>query len=300
MCSLRSSRHSKEGNGAAKSAALSVYLDAGVVPRDSRSDNYNKLGDNLADYLVVEPGDIVFNRLRTWQGGLGSSRFHGIVCPAYFVCRPTPKFESRFLHYLLRSAPYLAEFTRISKFMPPSQFDILWADLRLVPVPVVELSEQRRIADLLDAETGRIDALIAWKRRMMDLLDERVDNQILRIIGSSSLSGQCTFEAAPIRRMLRKHERWMDTGEMITAFRDGEVTSRAARGREGFTNAWTSGSRLQRVEVGDVVVHGLDGFSGAIGDAQLAGVCSPVYHVCSPILVTAQFVWAAAPPLGPR
>jgi type I restriction enzyme S subunit len=35
--------------------------------------------------------------------------------------------------------------------------------------------------------------------------------------------------------------------------------------------------------VGDVVVHGLDGFSGAIGDSEANGVCSPVYHVCRPM-----------------
>src|SRR5690606_24552908 len=117
----------------------SVYLDAGVVPRSTRDDNHNRLGADLSSYLVVEPGDIVFNKLRTWQGGLGMSRFRGIVSPAYFVCRPIRQFEPRFLHYLLRSAPYLAEFTRISKFMPPSQFDILWDDLRLVPIPVLPL-----------------------------------------------------------------------------------------------------------------------------------------------------------------
>lgn len=37
------------------------------------------------------------------------------------------------------------------------------------------------------------------------------------------------------------------------------------------------------MDVGDVVIHGLDGFAGAIGEARLAGVCSPVYHVCSPL-----------------
>jgi type I restriction enzyme S subunit len=32
-----------------------------------------------------------------------------------------------------------------------------------------------------------------------------------------------------------------------------------------------------------VVVHGLDGFAGAIGTSESDGVCSPVYHVCSPV-----------------
>ena len=69
---------------------------------------------------------------------------------------------------------------------------------------------------------------------------------------------------------------------MITAFRDGQVTTRSARGKERFTNSWTDNAQVQGVRTGDVVVHGLDGFSGAIGDAEADGVCSPVYHVCQP------------------
>jgi hypothetical protein len=53
---------------------LSVFLDTGVVPRSTRSDNRNELGADLSKYLVVQPGDLVFNKLRTWQGGFGSSR----------------------------------------------------------------------------------------------------------------------------------------------------------------------------------------------------------------------------------
>jgi type I restriction enzyme S subunit len=172
----------RKDTGAPDLEPLSVYLEAGVVPRSTRDDNYNGLGADLSSYLIVEPGDIVFNKLRTWQGGLGVSSHRGIVSPAYFVCRPLPDFEPRFLHYLLRSSPYLAEFTRVSKFMPPSQFDILWDDLRQVLIPRMALSHQRGIADFLDTETARIDALIAKKRRMMDLLDDRATAAADRLV----------------------------------------------------------------------------------------------------------------------
>ncbi|MBK7018331.1 MAG: hypothetical protein IPH38_01725 [Candidatus Microthrix sp.] len=39
-------------------------------------------------------------------------------------------------------------------------------------LPSLPLPEQRAIADYLDAETARIDALITKKRRMIDLLGE--------------------------------------------------------------------------------------------------------------------------------
>jgi type I restriction enzyme S subunit len=153
--------------------ALSVFLDEGVVPRDSRDDNFNRLGADLSLYLSVEPGDMVFNKLRTWQGGLGVSAYRGIVSPAYFVCRPRAAAVPRFLHFALRSSFYLAELTRISKWMPPSQFDIAWEDLREVLIRVPHPTVQRAIADYLDTETTRIDAIVAAKQRLVELLREK-------------------------------------------------------------------------------------------------------------------------------
>lgn len=152
---------------------LSVFLEAGVVPRSARNDNHNQLGADLARYLVVEHGDLVFNRLRTWQGGLGTSQYVGIVSPAYIVCRPRRDVEPRFLHYLLRSTPYLAELSRISKWMPPAQFDILWADLRELPLLLPSVREQDRIVRFLDAEACRVDRLTEKRQRMTSLLSQR-------------------------------------------------------------------------------------------------------------------------------
>jgi len=156
--------------GRADLQPLSVFLDGGVVPRADRAeDNHNRLGADLDKYLAVRPGDIVFNKLRTWQGGFGHARNEGIVSPAYFVCRPHDA-EPRYLDYALHSQPYLQELTRISKWMPPSQFDIAWGDLKRLPLLLPPAVQQRRIADFLDAETARIDALIDTKQQMHAVL----------------------------------------------------------------------------------------------------------------------------------
>ena len=163
---------------------LSVFLGAGVVPRSSRDDNHNQLGEDIGKYLVVEPGDIVFNKLRTWQGGLGASRYLGIVSPAYFVCRPKQSFDPTFLQYLLLSSAYLQELTRISKWQPPSQFDISWEQLKLLPIVAPDIARQKAIAEYLDRETARIDSLIEKKRRMVELIQLR-----LRAITTETLDG---------------------------------------------------------------------------------------------------------------
>ncbi len=43
------------------------------------------------------------------------------------------------------------------------------------PFPTISLAKQRAIADYLDTETARIDALITKKRRLIELLDERLE-----------------------------------------------------------------------------------------------------------------------------
>jgi len=188
---------------------LSVFLDQGVVPRDSRDDNFNRLGADLAKYLVVHDGDIVFNKLRTWQGGLGVSRFDGIVSPAYFVCRPNPAADSRFLHYLLRSRVYLEELTRVSKWMPPSQFDIAWDDLRSVPILLPPPVTQRAIAVFLDRETARIDALITAKRLVIQLLEKRWQGVMQNGV-SGSLTSNLPTKASTIQWLPQLRVGWRE------------------------------------------------------------------------------------------
>lgn len=70
--------------------------------------------------------------------------------------------------------------------------------------------------------------------------------------------------------------------ETVTAFRDGQVTLRINRRTEGFTQSLKE-IGYQGVRCGDLVVHAMDGFAGAIGVSDSDGKCSPVYSICKPI-----------------
>ena len=65
---------------------------------------------------------------------------------------------------------------------------------------------------------------------------------------------------------------------VITCFRDGEVTLRSNRREEGFTISEKE-IGYQGIDVGDLVVHGMDGFAGAIGISDSRGKASPVLVV---------------------
>jgi len=69
-----------------------------------------------------------------------------------------------------------------------------------------------------------------------------------------------------------------DDDEIITCFRDGEVTLRKNRREDGFTVSLQE-IGYQGIEPGDLVVHGMDGFAGAIGISDSRGKSTPVLNV---------------------
>ena len=69
-----------------------------------------------------------------------------------------------------------------------------------------------------------------------------------------------------------------DDDEIITCFRDGEVTLRKNRREDGFTVALQE-TGYQGIEPGDLVVHGMDGFAGSIGISDSRGKATPVLNV---------------------
>ena len=151
---------------------LSVYRDYGVIERDSRDDNHNRIPADTSNYKLVERGDFVFNKMKCWQGSLGVSEYRGIVSPAYTVCSPKKPFHGKYLHYLLRSRPYVQELRRLSYGVRIGQWELRFKDFKDVVVPYPSVLEQTQIANFLDRKSQQIDELIRAKERKIELLGE--------------------------------------------------------------------------------------------------------------------------------
>jgi type I restriction enzyme S subunit len=151
---------------------LSVYREHGVVKRADREDNFNKAAPDRNIYQLVHPGWLVVNRMKAWQGSAGISPCRGIVSGHYICFRPNHQEEDSFLNWLLRSAIYATEFASLSRGVRPGQVEIDNDLLRVLPVKLPSVDEQRRIADFLDTEIARIDQLASARERQMAVLDE--------------------------------------------------------------------------------------------------------------------------------
>lgn len=99
--------------------------------------------------------------------GAGTTELH--------VVRAGPDADVRYLRYLLSAKNFLDE-GEASMIGVAGQKRVPDDCLRNLPVPVVDLRRQRAIADYLDRESARIDALIERKRRMVELVEMRFWN----------------------------------------------------------------------------------------------------------------------------
>lgn len=93
--------------------------------------------------------------------------------------RPAPAAEPRYLWYLLNSAFASSHHERLGTTSTGLR-NLNGEALGELPVPVSMRVRQFEIADFLDAETARIDALIEKKRRMIELLQERLRAMVMK------------------------------------------------------------------------------------------------------------------------
>ena len=91
------------------------------------------------------------------------------------------------------------------------------------------------------------------------------------------------WDVLPAKQIFIKNKREVSEGdEVVTCFRDGEVTLRKNRRATGFTES-EEFAGFQGVRVNDLVVHQMDAFAGSIGVSDSDGMCTSVYHCCTPI-----------------
>ena len=167
---------------------LSVYREYGVIRKEDRDDNHNRAGDDLASYQLVEPGDLVLNKMKTWQGSLGISGYRGIVSPAYFVYKSRNSESGEFLHYALRSRYYVTQYASFSKGVRPNQWDLQPEYLSMMRVLLPPLSTQKTIVKYLAQEIGEIDAM----RAKLDELEQTLLKRRRAVILEATCQGSST------------------------------------------------------------------------------------------------------------
>ncbi len=246
------------------------------------------------DVFEVHPGELIFNIVFAWEGAvaLTGPEVGGCIASHRFPAFSARDGEAdpRYLNYFFQTPRGSFLLDDNSPGAAGRNRTLNTKRLLKEAIPMPSLRVQRAIADDLDARIGAVDAALDANR----LLLERALEAGATLVTSSPRGGT-TDERAPwtssipsawpvlrAGRIFREvHLPPGDDDGVVTAFRDGQVTLRDLRRKEGYMVA-VAEQGYQRVRSGDLVVHQMDGFAGAIGVAEATGKCSPEYIVLEP------------------
>ena len=85
---------------------------------------------------------------------------------------PVKQVRPEFFSWLFKSQPYIQALQSTSNLVRDGQA-LRFSNFAQVDIPIIPESEQLAIANFLDGETTKIDALIAEQARMIELLQEK-------------------------------------------------------------------------------------------------------------------------------
>lgn len=267
---------------------LSV-TNKGILPQLETAAKTND-GDNRK---LVRVGDFAINSRSDRRGSCGISPYDGSVSLINIVMVPRKEMVPTYYEWLFHTTQFGDENYRWGHGIVDDLWTTGWQDMKKITIPMPPLDEQRRIAKYLDAKCAEIDALAADIQTQIDTLeqykrsvitetvtkglnpDAEMKDSGIQWIGMMPAHWDC-IRGKYILKYIQKPVR--DDDGVITCFRDGEVTLRSNRREDGFTMA-DKEIGYQGIDVGDLVVHGMDGFAGAIGISDSRGKASPVLNV---------------------
>ena len=166
-------------------------------------------------------------------------------------------------------------------------------------VAIPPIVEQHAIVDFLESKSAKIEYLISNAEKEITLLNELKQAEIARLVTHGvdpnvpmKDSGIAWIGEIPahwnIKRAKNIFQRMQrdvrPEDEIVTCFRDGQVTLRKNRRTEGFTNSLKE-IGYQGVRKGDLVIHQMDAFAGSIGVSDSDGKGTPVYMCCQPKII---------------
>ena len=212
-----------------------------------------------------------------------------------FVFRAKDKVLPRFLFYTFLNRGFInAGASTMRGTGGLKRVTTEFANSAATPLP--PLSEQNHIVSYLDEKCRKIDEWLDKKQNEVENLQElkqrAIADAVTRGLNPNVSMKQTNIPWLPevpehwmilrAKHMFNKEQRPIEDGDdIVTCFRDGEVTLRKNRRITGFTEA-TDYSHYQHICKGDLVIHQMDAFAGSAGVSDSDGMGTPVLSVCTP------------------
>ncbi|MGF0049029.1 restriction endonuclease subunit S [Streptococcus alactolyticus] len=282
---------------------LSLTAKQGVIPYDEKEGGGNKPKEDVSAYRLAYPGDIVMNSMNILSGSVGLSQYFGCVSPVYYMLRPKEKDDDvRYYNYIFQTTLFQrslfglgngilikesgnGKLNTIRMRIPMDKFGGLY-------IPIAPKDKQKKISDFLDAKCGEIDILIKNIQEEIDVLEDYKKSVISEGVTrgldcDSALKDSGIFYMGPIK------ETWSISkiGYICTKLSRGFLPEDTAlvcsnkgkvlvRDENAVGKMVSEDNAMQGIRKGDIAIHGMDTWHGAIALSGYDGKITRVVHVC--------------------
>lgn len=289
----------KESNKPEKTRqVLSLTNKRGVIPYEEKGAQGNVSKEDYSQYKLAYPGTIVANSMNILIGSVGRCDYFGCVSPVYYVYKPNEGENLEFINYMFQMEQFQKELRRYANGILEIRLRVSSDGILKREMAFPPFDEQARIVSFLDQKSSQVNTLVTNVQTQIEKL-KAYKQSLISEVATKGLNPTVSMKPTDDNEWIRDiPEHWTEcriknaifpqekaietSDQIITCFRDGEVTLRSKRREDGFTVSLTEHG-YHGVDVGDLVIHGMDAFAGAIGCSDSRGKTTPVVHVCSTI-----------------
>ncbi|WP_019878967.1 restriction endonuclease subunit S [Succinispira mobilis] len=264
---------------------LSATQTRGVIPRKLLETRVVMPMGNFESFKLVKEGNFVIS-LRSFQGGLEYSKYHGIVSPAYNVLEEFTGQNRMYFKHLMKSQVFISELQRnVTGIRQGKNIDV--NDFREIIMPIPPRSEQDQIVRYLDHQLAKINKFIKAKKKLIAVFKEQIecyvygnDAEFSEDINSWETSFPKEWKMIKASR-LTKEKNIKNKGEyeLLAVTQDRGVVFKKDC-EQNYVSPAGDLSGLKLVSDGDYVIS-LRSFQGGIEFSNIEGIVSPAYNIFS-------------------
>ena len=285
-CLRQINRPIKDGDG-----VITCFRDGEVTLRSKRREEGFTISMKEIGYQGIEPGDLVVHGMDGFAGSIGVSDSRGKASPVLIVL--DTEQDKKFLMYYLRTVAYKNVFVGLATGIRVRSCDLRWPKLAELPYLLPPLLEQRAIAERIDCEVARVDALREKIKREIERLGDYKKSLIAETVTRGlrkrkmKPSGILWLGDVPaeweVTRIgylaTRKPPKYAPEEELLSVFLDRGVIRFADGGSKRANVASGDFSKYQLVEPGDFVLNNQQAWRGSVGVSTYRGIISPAYLI---------------------
>ena len=261
----------------------------GVIVRDL--DAGGKMPASFDGYQRLEPGNLLMCLfdIDVTPRCIGLIKQAGLSSPAYSQFVLCDNANAAYYCYYYTMLDNDKTLLHLAKNLRHSLTE---DQLGAIPVIVPPMDEQQRIADFLDAKCAEIDALTADIQTQIDTLEQYKRSVITETV-TKGLNPDAEMKDSGVFYMAPMNAAWKLTkigyicSKLSRSFapedtalicsNKGKVQVRA----DDLTGIMVSDDNaMQGIHAGDIAIHGMDTWHGAIALSEYDGKITRVVHVC--------------------